>query len=351
MKRVVRSVAIYRVHVMNEFQQKIRENKNKIVRGLRLSLLLFTAMSVAVIAFTFSHRTIKALSHFNPEFLIVAFLLWGLYVIFDGIRLIFLAKAIGRRIGLLTPIGSIYTGSFLAAVTPFQISGLPLQLWILNANDGVPVGEGLSLLMMRGILMDLTIIALLPLAIKSASGVSTSTIKIIIGYIILILGIVTLVYLLVTLKPTLIERVIPKRFGALRAKVREEAFNLSNSMKLYLRQPKKKYIVLAITSSFLSVTSRSAIVPALLAGLGLKFRFYKVLFLEVLLQGSLVFTPTPGGSGVAEAVGAAVFLTVCPKYLVGILVVLWRFFTTYMNALTGGVYFLKFLSKNRIKTN
>jgi len=342
-------VAIYRVHVMNEFQQKLRENRKKIVRGLRLSFLLFTAVSVAVIAFTFSHRTIKALANFNPEFLIVAFLLWGLYVVFDGIRLIFLARAIGRRIGLITSIGSIYTGSFLAAVTPFQISGLPLQLWILNSNDGVTVGEGLSLLMMRGILMDLTIIALFPLALKSASGVSTSTMKVIIGYIILILGIVTLVYLFATLKPTLIEKVIPRRFGALRAKVREEAFNLSNSMKLYFRHPKKKYIVLAITTSFLSVTSRSAIVPALLAGLGLKFKLYKVLFLEVLLQGSLVFTPTPGGSGVAEAAGAAVFLTVCPKYLVGILVVLWRFFTTYMNALTGGIYFLKFLSQQKVK--
>ncbi len=334
---------------MNEIPQKLSENRRKILKGLKVSFFLFSLVSFIVIAVTFSHRTLKALASFNIEFLLVAFVLWLIYVGFDSLRLVFLAKAIGRKLRVVTAFGSIYTGSFLAAVTPFQISGLPLQLWILKSRDDVPVGEGLSLLIMRGILMDLTILALFPFALKSASGVKSSTMKIIIGYIILILGVVTLAYLVATLKPTLIEKIIPRRFGALRHKVREEAFHLSNSMKTYFRAPKKSYLVASVVASFVSVISRSAIVPALLSGLGVKYVLEKTLFLEILLQGSLVFTPTPGGSGVAEVAGTAVFLTVCPKYLVGVLVVLWRFFTTYMNALSGGIYFLRFLSSQGIK--
>ena len=333
---------------MNEIPQKIRENRRKIARGLKISFLLFFTVSLAVLAFTFSHETLKALKRFNPEYLIVVFFLWLGYVTTDGIRFVFLGRAIRRKIRLMTAIGTIYTGSFLAAVTPFQISGLPLQLWILNDRDGVPVGEGMALLIIRGILMDVAIIALLPLALKDASGVSTSSMKVILWYMVAILSIVTLTYLIATLKPDLAEKLVPRRFGALRAKVREEAYNMSNSLKLFFRASHWDYILAAVIMSFISPIFRSAIVPALLAGLGLKFELTKVLFLEILLQGSLIFMPTPGGSGVAEAAGAAVFLSVCPKYLVGILIVLWRFFTTYMNALTGGIYFLRFLSSQKI---
>jgi len=341
-------VATFPVSVMNEIPQKIRENRRKIARGLKISFLLFFAVSLAVLAFTFSHETVKALSKFNPEYLLVVFFLWLGYITTDGIRFVFLGRAIRRKIRLLTAIGTIYTGSFLAAVTPFQISGIPLQLWILNDRDGVPVGEGMALLIIRGILMDIAIIALPPLALKDASGVSTASMKVILWYMGGILSIVTLTYLLATLKPDWFEKIIPKRFGALRAKVREEAYNMSNSMKLFFRASHKNYIIAAVIMSFISPIFRSAIIPALLAGLGLKFQLSKVLFLEILLQGSLIFMPTPGGSGVAEAAGAAVFITVCPKYLLGILIVLWRFFTTYMNALTGGIYFLRFLSSQKI---
>ncbi len=349
MRRAVQNAVTSPVHAMNEIPQKLTENRKKIVKGLKVSFFLFTLVSFFVIAVTFSHRTLKALAGFNPEFLLVAFGLWLIYVGFDSLRLVFLARAIGRKLGLLTSFGAIYTGSFLAAVTPFQISGLPLQLWILRSRDDVPVGEGLSLLIMRGILMDLTILALFPMALKSASGVKSSTVRIILGYIVLIFGVVTLTYIVATLKPTLIEKMIPRRFGALRHRVREESEHLSNSMKTYFRSPEWGYLTASIIASFISVISRSAIVPALLAGLGVSFTLKKVLFLEILLQGSLVFTPTPGGSGVAEVAGTALFLTVCPKYLVGVLVVLWRFFTTYMNALSGGIYFLRFLSSRGVK--
>ena len=57
----------------------------------------------------------------------------------------------------------------------------------------------------------------------------------------------------------------------------------------------------------------------------------------VLLNLVLYFTPTPGGSGVAEAGFVVLFSNILPNGVEGIMAVLWRFAAEYLPFLLGAV--------------
>jgi len=55
----------------------------------------------------------------------------------------------------------------------------------------------------------------------------------------------------------------------------------------------------------------------------------------------LYFTPTPGGTGVAEGGGYLMFSSSIPTHVLGIFVILWRFFAIYVWVLIGGLLLTK----------
>jgi uncharacterized membrane protein YbhN (UPF0104 family) len=73
--------------------------------------------------------------------------------------------------------------------------------------------------------------------------------------------------------------------------------------------------------------------------------------LQVLLYFLLLFVPTPGAAGIAETAAFALFSPICPKALLGIFIILLRFFYLYLAATIGGVLLLQRVKSRDIQLN
>jgi uncharacterized protein (TIRG00374 family) len=63
--------------------------------------------------------------------------------------------------------------------------------------------------------------------------------------------------------------------------------------------------------------------------------------LQLILSFMIYLSPTPGGSGIAEGGFSILFAAFIPRHLLGIALVLWRFFGSYLRIITGALVALK----------
>ena len=89
----------------------------------------------------------------------------------------------------------------------------------------------------------------------------------------------------------------------------------------------------------------------ILKGLGIDVNYFHVFFLQVLLILFTFFFPTPGGTGAVEGGFAVLFTTIAPRHILGVYTLIWRFFTSYLSAITGGFLTLKVLKLGEVEIN
>jgi uncharacterized protein (TIRG00374 family) len=80
-----------------------------------------------------------------------------------------------------------------------------------------------------------------------------------------------------------------------------------------------------------------------LRALGIHAPFVDVLLLQTLIIFLLYFAPTPGGSGLAEVLSAAVMSIFVPRELTPSYVLLWRLFVGYLTLAVGSFVFWRWL--------
>ncbi len=80
-----------------------------------------------------------------------------------------------------------------------------------------------------------------------------------------------------------------------------------------------------------------------LRALGIDAPLVDVLLLQTLIVFLLYFAPTPGGSGLAEVLSAAVMSIYVPRELTPSYVLLWRIFVGYITVIVGSVIFWRWL--------
>ncbi len=73
--------------------------------------------------------------------------------------------------------------------------------------------------------------------------------------------------------------------------------------------------------------------------LGIHAHFVDVLLLQTLISFLLYFAPTPGGSGLAEILSAAVMSIYVPRELTPSYILLWRIMVSYLTVVVGSVIF------------
>ncbi|MBI4421539.1 MAG: flippase-like domain-containing protein [Gemmatimonadetes bacterium] len=79
--------------------------------------------------------------------------------------------------------------------------------------------------------------------------------------------------------------------------------------------------------------------------LGIKAQFVDVLLLQTLITFLLYVAPTPGGSGLAEIVSAAVMSIYVPRALTPSYILLWRIVVSYLTVAFGSVLFWRWLKR------
>jgi uncharacterized protein (TIRG00374 family) len=330
--------------------------------GLRVFLIITVLTIIVIMTLTLDRQTWTAMRHFKMVYLIVCFALWVLYIYMDGLRVQILSAALGNRVSIKTAIAVITSGLFLAAVTPFQTGGLPVQLYILK-KEGISLGKGSVILLFRGILELLIFIFVVPLIYIHYRGLLTGNItQALMKYLLVIYAVSMVLLLMVLLKPVFLKRQLYRFYFFLRRKrlvktrkllrffrrIFIEVADFRHSLRLYFSR-KILMLLLAFVVTVISYIALFLIAPMMLYGLGVHAPILEAIYLQLILKFLLFFVPTPGASGVSEAAFVSLFKSIAPVHLLGVYVVLWRFFTFYIGATVGGFVIIRMLQRGEEK--
>ncbi len=314
----------------------------KFYRRLALLVVLVLGISGAVIYFTVDIHTLANLTLFQPWSLAVAMLFIGVGLFLDGSRLMHLVHISHEEISLSQAVQVVFGNYFLALLTPGATGGAVAQMMFL-CHAGVPTGKATVLVFVRTVVSILFLILCMPFIFMHEAhvlpGVSNSKLMMIsfaafVVILLLIWGASS--KLLGGLVVRLAKRLSPTRRRSLIRMYRDTR----HAVRLLGQSPKAMFLV--FLESGLSLICIYAVVPCLLVGLGVyDADWYAVMGRMIFLNMLLYFTPTPGGSGIAEGGFVLLFSETVPQGMVGIVAVCWRLIAEYIPFLIGFYYTIK----------
>jgi uncharacterized protein (TIRG00374 family) len=337
--------------------------RKDIIRGLRVFLIITILAIVGLMIFTVDKETYRAMGQMVPLFLLLSLFLALLHLYLDFLRLQVLTWALGKFISLKSSVEFTMGGLFLGAVTPFQSGGIPFQVYILK-REGFNIGQGTAIILFRAVLALGVVFVALPGIIYYYRVISTAQVlRSILNYLFFFYLFAIIFLLLILYRTEQVRRGL-HRFGDFLRRRRiirsdrprkivdrilDEVENFKKSMVLFFRVGKWKTL-LSFVLTLISMGIYFLIAPSLLYGLGVRAPIIKAAILQLVLTYLLAFIPTPGASGIAELGGFSLFALICPKELLGIYVLLWRFFTFYISVIIGGLVLIRMVGFEKLKS-
>ena len=312
---------------------------SKFTRRFLLILVLVVGISSAVIYTTVDINTLQNLTRFHAWSLLLALLAVGLGMFFDGSRLMPLVKISNEKITLYQAVQVIFGNYFLALLTPGATGGAVAQVMFLR-HAGVPTGKAAVLVIVRTLLSIFFLALCMPFIFLHDEGIVPGVSNNILMAITLtaFLGIV---FIVVGARRGFLDYVVVWIARRLHDKKRHQLFGLyrdtKSAISLLLGAPRQMLVV--FVESGLNLLCIYAVVPCLLLGLGVTDAdWYTVMGRMIFLNMLLYFSPTPGGSGIAEGGFVLLFAATVPAGTVGIVAVCWRLIAEYLPFLIGFYY-------------
>ena len=298
-----------------------------------LATFLFVITSFILLAIKYSPTNLNYITSIDYKYLILAFFLFFLYHTFDMLRL----KVIAEGFGIKYPTSYAYITSFIATfgatVTPAHIGGELIIFYMLK-RLGIKKHKIWGTILFKTISGFSFFLIALPLFILyTASNPLLLRKLIFIGLIFFIFSIISYPFF--------------KWF---------QRFNKNPSIKrslklycysiIYFWKHKKLLFLKACFFSTLLYLTFLSFAPVLLKAFHIKFDIFSIYILQLPLIYAIFSSPTPGGSGVGEFGGIAIFQDIVPTSLLGLFIILWRFFSQYLGASIGGILFTYIVFKD-----
>jgi hypothetical protein len=306
---------------------------------LRLgALFIFVLLiSATVIYYTFDIRTLDYLTIFEPKCILLALSCLAVGLFFDGLRLITLADITDERLSLRQIVNVVLSNYFLALVTPGASGGAIAQVMFMR-KAGVPVAKSTVVILVRTIMSIIFLILLVPVVLHSDADIVHWMPE----------SVLTLVSVAFVSLPVIAILLMRTRYPE---KIifwctRKLSYTTRRNCYIWYQQFKRAVILMgkhplmvlrAFVESGLSLLFIYATVPAYMTGLNIDFDLAQVMGRMVLINLVLYFSPTPGGSGIAEAGFVMLFGNLLPGGLEGIVAVLWRFTAEYLPFILGAI--------------
>ncbi|MDI6840935.1 MAG: lysylphosphatidylglycerol synthase transmembrane domain-containing protein [bacterium] len=333
-----------------EADKKIVQNVKK---GFRLFLIITVVSIIIILIFTVRKNTLYSLKQVNLLFLCMTTAICLFRIYLECLRLQTLTWAFGNRISLRSS-AEFTVGGYFLSLTPFGVGGLPLQFYILM-RDRFSLGESGAIIGTRGLTFLFAFVVGMPILIGYRSLFASTGIKMLSSYLVAIYGILFVLFILVMwrtervkyrlswFKKFFIRRGYQKAITVL-DKLIDEIDKFKFGFKKCCSSGISKLII-TIFLSCLSLFFYTLIAPFLFRSLGIQCPILMTAIIQLILTFLLMFAPTPGSSGIAEGVGFALYRSICVKpELLGIYVILWRFFTYYIGVILGGFIILRMLA-------
>ena len=308
----------------------------KLMKRLTILFAFVVLISVAVIYFTFDIRALEYLTMFKPQCILLALGCLAVGLIFDGLRLITLADVTGANLTLKQVVNVVLSNYFLALVTPGASGGAIAQIMFMR-KAGVPMAKATVVVLVRTVMSIFFLILLVPVVLHNDSDIGEwMAPSVIMTVSVLFTSLPVLVFFL--MRTQYPEKWLDKLTSKFSYTTRQNCFiwyeEFKNAFKIMAKHPVK--VLRAFIESGLSLLGIYATVPAFFTGLNnFSFDLLEVMGRMILLNLVLYFSPTPGGSGVAEVGFVALFSNILPDGVVGIMAVMWRFAAEYLPFLLG----------------
>ena len=330
-------------------------------KGVRIFLIITVVSIIVILILTVKRETFQSLKQVSPLFLSLTLAVCLLRIYFECIRLQTLTWAFGHPIDLRSS-AEFTVGGYFLSLTPFGIGGLPLQFYILMRGRKFSFGESGAIIGMRGITYIFALLFTIPVLVGYRSLFTGSSIRILSGYIVAIYGILFVLLILTMIRTERVKYRLSKlkpffmrRGWEMVADGLDKFIDEIDKFKFGFKKCCSKGVYKLILTIFLSCISLffyTLIAPLLFRGLGIQAEIMKTAIIQLILTFLLMFAPTPGGSGIAEGAGFALYRGICIKQeLLGVYVVLWRFFTYYTGVILGGFIILRMLAGRNIRND
>lgn len=323
------------------------------IQGVVLAVLATTG----VVLFYTDPSTFRHLSQVNWVIKIGLLAMVVLAWLCNGMRVLLLTRSMGYRLSFLQSLSVSLSSEFGIAATPAGMGGPAIRLTLLK-RAGIPLTHGTSMLAMDVALDFLFFLLLIPFAIVSLT--KNTKIRAMMGSfqsedLFLVIGSIVLVVLVpigmlrigaiyrqchrLFHHSSLVRYRLPSRIRLFRWKA-VSVFRHALGGFVQLLHLKWGSVGLTFCCASLQWICRYSILPLLLYGLSIPCDPILLFLLQGLIfMGSMVVV-LPGGGGGVELTAAIILRQIIPPYLVGVVILLWRFFTYHLYLLGGGSMFL-----------
>ncbi len=286
-------------------------SREKVKKFFLIFLIAYIAVATLLIIVTSGRRFYEPLLEARITWLVPLILNALVFTSLDALRLKLISRSFGRTISFYDALDIILSGILLAIITPFGVGGLPYQIWILK-RYGYTVSQCIAIILARGFVIFVPYMVALPFVYKH---VHVGFSKAVFYYVLLVVLVVFLTFLL-------------------KKDYREKLLSI-----------KLKYLLLGILVSFPAQLAYMSNLYMILKAMNLNADYFQSISIQLIVQLSTYFSPSPGGLGFAELVSSLVLKDYVSKQTLGYVVLLWRFFTSYAFAIVGFFFILRRLSR------
>jgi len=324
-----------------------------------LVFFLISGITLAiVITASSSAQTWVSIKHIRWEYLIVLCLITFMMFVFDSLRIVILSMALDKKIPFSYAIKTIFVGSFFGAITPLQSGMLPAEIYMMF-RYGVPLGSAISIDAIKRIsTMGVLALSGIVVLITNKGFASNKILIYVYYYIVAFYFLISFIFFGVYFFPKqtlwLVDRILSflHRHSIVKdytvdSYVHSVAQDYFTAIRYFTHKGKYGFLSVLVLTVLLFFTD-FVIAPVIIHGLGYPVPFFDALQAQIILFPALYFSPTPGGSGVAEGGFALLFASFIPKYLIGSSVLIWRFFTSYISVIIGSFITVGSMDINKI---
>ena len=344
-------------------------------RVLRRSLELFAGISLAGIAILLSYYLIRFGDRIDVFLSPFLRLHWGWVVVGlalasmdwfgGGLRLWVCARQVHRGVRLRDMVLAGGMGAWGAYLTPFQSGASPMIVWTMR-RAGVQLPEAVTSVFMTFVATVIFFAIAGPLAIWFGAGRSLEQHGLVLGITLYglfktsltLFGLIGVLMLIAIFFPDVLRRFVQWVAGRLgrrsqRIAARMDALSagLDRAHECMVAFGTPRGLLTLFWAVLISAPSHA---NKLLAGyvtlrvLGIPADFFDILLLQTLITFLLYFAPTPGASGLAELLSAAVMSLYVPRELTPSYTLIWRFINSYATVIVGSLLFWHWLRRGLI---
>ena len=335
-------------------KQDFRLCSKTMKRGIQF-FIFFTIIGTGIVVWWKTPYNIEALiSDFDWRFLVLLIPLVTVDYLLGGFRYsIFFNSKILPHISLWNCVRANLANIFLGAVTPFQTGGAPAQFYIFW-RSGAKISDSMLIALINfcATLLFFLIASLVALLILPPNLFRHELIPVIRGSFIVVGSIVSIILLVLMFPSTGIPiirigfHLVPVRLLKLE-NLRDRLLTaLTHEIQRFdqnftrIRRHNKGTLVLTLTATLLLFFNKVLIGFIIALSLQQIVPFGTFVGLQIINFFLIYFAPTPGASGIAELSSTWLMERVMSAQILFYFAVLWRFFTTFLGALVGGIILL-----------